>query len=723
MPLVVLRFVFSRAAHSMSADGQLAGSAALVSSAAPTSFSESDGSLSHSRVASLSAAPRSAVDEDGAPLLVPGTQVAATAVIASSPSPQPLLPLDDASPSTPAPSRPSSALTPPQSLPAARTLSSATAASGHSVAHSSDALNTSDSGLHLSGEKPVRSLTGSLQPTPSMPASRHLSRQSSNSDAPLPSRSNSVQAHPDAARVLRLTNEALSLRKQSLRHAAGSLTPPQSIDDVNTLRALLAFQNKEIAAYKQQITTLTTDNNRLAAEVRAFPHSASEVVRTISSLREERSRMDGRIRALESEKKVWAQQMRNLHGEMNSMEREWIKDRQRLEEAVRREEERNERLMAEWDGREERLNALVRERKREADEHDKLKADMRDVEKRLEHAQAEYTRLVNAWREERLMGSEVEGRLRGEVYARLFAVLREVADKEAESRGWEREMGRKRAVQAGVEELERRFLHLLAAVSERDELLNRLREDNRRLLAMMQDESVARVRSMQLLGGNSAGRIATTTPAPTSPPPHVDRGHLNFSSDSSVSALSSFRVHPQSVVAQAPVVRPVPFPAFDSRPAASAADGVQSASGSHGLHPTFQAHSFPQRPTAATAGGSDAATNSPGAATIVRISLPTFAPALSSSQSSPVATNSTDSSSTHTMTALSAPPHSALLSPAAAVAAVKSPASSFLSAFFASAAASLTSKAEQQQHSWSSGGGARSTQQTEEGSIGHVTGE
>ena len=83
-----------------------------------------------------------------------------------------------------------------------------------------------------------------------------------------------------------------------------------------------------------------------------------------------------------------------------------------------------------------------------------LAEHMRDLERRLDHAQAEYAKLVSAWREERLMGSEVEGRLRGEVYTRLFAVTREVAQKEAESREWEREMGRKRQVQAGVEELE-----------------------------------------------------------------------------------------------------------------------------------------------------------------------------------------------------------------------------------------------------------------------------
>ena len=709
---------------SMSVDAQSAASAATLSlaaaAAAAAAAADEDSSLSHTRVASLSQAHRKdGAEDDSVLLLVPGTNVVATSIVAPPPSPQPLLPFDDAAPSTPVPSRPSSALTPPLTLPAARTLSSIAASSSSSLSAATavhEALNSSDSGLHLSGEKPVRSLTGTLQPTPApVPISRQLSRQSSNSDAPLPTRSTSVQP-ADVARVLRVTNEALSLRKQSLRHAAGSMTPPQPIDDVSTLRALLAFQNKEIAAYKQQITTLTTDNNRLAAELRAFPHSASEVNRVLSSLREERSRMDARIRALEGEKKVWAQQMRNLHGEMNSMEREWIKDRQRLEEAVRREEERNERLMADWDDREERIGALLRERKRETDEHDKLKADMRDVERRLEHAQAEYGRLVSAWREERLMGTEVEGRLRGEVYARLFGVMREVANKEAESREWEREMGRKKEVQLGVDELERRYVQLLAAVAERDELLSRLREDNRRLLAMMRHDSVARVRSMQLLDGSGSVRSAATAHPTTmhSTPRAVYPKPGNSHSGMSAVAVSSG--HP---------ITPSTFPSWaeleHKDAAVAAADEAQLAQHAHNSQRASTASSQAQRrwPAAALADGG----HSTGEAATLRTSLPTSpsnAPPSSSSSSSspsPVAGMSTAHRSSHiadgmtdstvsgassggSSTGMRAPPTLLLTAPSTSTSASASPASmksptSFLSAFFASAAAALIPNSDQ----------------------------
>ena len=612
------------------------------------------------------------MEDDGAVLLVPGTHVAATAVIAAPPSPQPLQ-TDDAAPSTPTiPSRPSSALTAPLALPAARTFSStATSASSFTSPTSHDALNTSDNGLHLSGEKPVRSVTGSLQPTPSVPVSRQLSRQSSSSDAPLPSRSVSAQPQQDSARVLRVTNEALSLRKQSLRHAVGSMTPPQPIEDVHTLRALLAFQNKEIAAYKQQITTLTTDNNRLAAEVRAFPHSASEVNRVISSLREERSRMEGRIRALDGDKKVWAAQMRHLHQEMNGMEREWIKDRQRLEEAVRREEERNERLMAEWDDREERINGLLRERKREQDELDKLRTDLRDMEKRLEHSQAEYARLVSAWREERLLGVEVEGRLRGEVYARLFAVMREVVQKEAESAEWEREMGRKRDVQAGVEELEKRYMTLINAVSERDELINRLREDTRRLVTIMQEDSAVRVRSFQVVDDNNPGN----TPGVSRSMQSAYNGVSN-NNNNNVTAPSA-RVAQHAAV-NSVHVKPLPFPSLDPAVTTHLTSAQQHAPLSS--HPPPSPYSMPSPPLA-------------GSAT---------QPGNQSLNSTQINSNSLSSTTTATST-LSIPPlstatgcpsTSASASPSPA--ALKSP-TAYLSAFFSSAASSLiASRAEQQ---------------------------
>ena len=697
----------------MSTDG-LQIQAALASSAS-SSASDSDGSLSHSRVGSLSAAQRkeAAVEgDDGAQLLVPGTHVTATSIITPSASLQPLpSPADDitAAPSipTPIPSRPSSALTPPLSLslPAARTFSS-TANSAASIAalNGHDALNTSDSGLHLSGEKPQRSVTGSLQPTPPVPVSRQLSRQSSNSDAPLPSRPSSSQPQ-DAARVLRVTNEALSLRKQSLRHAAGSMTPPQPIEDVNTLRALLAFQNKEIGAYKQQITTLTTDNNRLAAEVRAFPHSASEVNRVISSMREERTRMDARIRALESDKKVWATQMRSLHSEMNNIEREWVKDRQRLEEAVRREEERNERLMAEWDNREERLAGLLRERKREAEEMERLKAELHDTEKRLEQSQAGYARLLAAWREERLMGSEVEGRLRGEVYARLFAVMREVADKEAESMEWEREMGRKKQVQAGVEELERRYTALMEAVSQRDELISRLREDNRRLIAMMQEDSAVKVRTMQTLDTDGLGRSA----GPSRAPPARESHHT---------------VH----------LRPVPFPSLETavkaaQPNSAQPSAAQPVASSFHFQPPPHIAVTEANTATATAGHEDANAARAQQPSTSSMSSPLAAGAATHRSGQQPADDAQAGSHTATTATLSIPPRLYTASPSASGTASASPAAlksstAYLSAFFSSAAANLLNKAEQPAGSAAStprhnGGGGRSGQQQQEAEGGH----
>ena len=698
----------------MSADG--------LPAASPPSLSQpvdGDGLLSHTRGPSLGQpGHRSAnvADDDGSALLVPGTSVVATTLLTPPPSPQPPLPPDDAASTAATPPRPTSA-TPPFTLPNARTLSSTAASASLSLSAGGhgDALNTSDSGLQLSGEKPMRSLTGSLQPAPSAPSvslSRQLSRQSSSSDAPLPSRSSTYQSQyqsgdSTAARVLRVTNEALSLRKQSLRHAAGSLLPTAPIEDVNTLRALLSFQNAEIASYKQQITQLTQDNNRLAAEVRAFPHSASEVTRVINSLREERTRMDGRIRALEAEKKVWAGQMRNLHGEMNSMEREWIKDRQRLEEAVRREEERNERLVNDWDEREERMNALVRERKREQEELDRCRAEGREMERRLEHAQAENARVVNAWREERLMGSEVEGRVRGEAYSRLFSVLREVAAKEAESREWEREMGRKREVQAGVEELERRYVQLLAAVDARDELLGRLREDNRRLLSMMRDESEARARSMRAAKDDSREDYTASSASPQ------QRGL-------------------QHVGGHTDALRPLPFPSLDSEhePLRPAAYGVQpsvsqpSQPQSATMQQAYQRFASP--PLVATLDGSSgtmagAAGNllTAAAAHSARAPLPTSAPTLSSSTSQPRNTlttvfraapaqadgeveDSTDHSSGRTILTLPSP-SAAPASASVSLASLRSP-TAYLSAFFASAAATLASpkteqSASQQPHS------------------------
>ena len=682
----------------MSPDSLLAVSSPSLSQAV-----DSDGPLSQPRVASLSQpGHRSAgvAEDDGSALLVPGTSVVATTLLTPPSSPQPPLPLDDVVTSAATPPRPTSA-TPPFTLPNARTLSSTAASASSSLSSGGhgDALNSSDSGLHLSGEKPVRSLTGSLQPAPSAPSvslSRQLSRQSSNSDAPLPSRSSTYQSQyhsgdSTTARVLRVTNEALSLRKQSLRHAAGSLLPTAPIEDVATLRALLSFQNAEIASYKQQITQLTQDNNRLAAEVRAFPHSASEVTRVINSLREERTRMDGRIRALEAEKKVWAGQMRNLHGEMNSMEREWIKDRQRLEEAVRREEERNERLVNDWDEREERMNALARERKREQEELDRCRAEGRELERRLEHAQAEYARVVNAWREERLMGSEVEGRVRGEAYSRLFRVLREVAAKEAESREWEREMGRKREVQAGVEELERRYVQLLAAVDARDELLGRLREDNRRLLSLMRDESEARAKAMRAVEGDRREQY-TATAAPSQ-----QRGlqHAGGHTDA---------------------LRPLPFPLLDSeqelpRPAGHALQpSVTEASQSQPNATQLAYQRFAPPPLVAAFDGTSGVMAGPvGEST--RAQLPTSAPTLSSSTSQlrstltaskraasaqggdEVEDSSDQPSGRATLTLPS--PSAAPASASASLASLRSP-TAYLSAFFASAAATLVSpRAEQ----------------------------
>ena len=685
----------------MSLDVQQSSFSAPVGASAAA---DGDSSLSHTRVASLSQLHRRDAAEDDSVLLVPGTHVVASTIVAPPPSP---LPVDDSSPHAPTVSRPSSALAASFTLPAARSLSS-------TAASSFDALNTSDGGVQLSGEKPVRSLTGSLQPTASVPTSRQLSRQSSNSDATLPTRSSSVQPY-DSARVLRVTNEALSLRKQSLRHAAGSLAPQQPIEDVNTLRALLSFQNKEIAAYKQQITTLTTDNNRLAAEVRAFPHSASEVNRVISSLREERTRMDGRIRALEGEKKVWAQQMRNLHGEMNSMEREWIKDRQRLEEAVRREEERNERLMADWDDREERMDAMARERKREVDEHDRLKVDIRVLEKRLEVAQAEYARVVNAWREERMMGSEVEGRLRGEVYSRLFAVLREVAEKEAESREWEREMGRKREVQVGVEEMERRYVRLLAAVGERDELLNRLQEDNRRLLAIMQDESRMRVRSMQSIHSSNVGRTADTSPqqmmSPAAAPAASHR--IYDASHSSGAALSSSNVAQSTSVSNVLRMAVTSPPFANHKSADVVGESALPLNASSSAQRTGTDQSQLQRlPSAA---GDGAAVAGPISAVVnSRTLFPTSALLSFSSPSPPAAVSTTQPNGrvldvvAESSASIRQP--TLLASPASAPQPLKSP-TSFLSAFFTSAAATLTTG-----NSGGGGNGNSSGQQAEEDS-------
>ena len=413
-------------------------------------------------------------------------------------------------PSTPPPLRPSSAAFPPPAV-RATTL----------IPHSSDSYSP-DGGLHHSGEKraSVYTSTSSINP-PTAPPSRPPSRQLSTSDAPLPVRATSLLQpsssssqppsssisisepkrysvlSPPPDRPLKVTNEALSLRKQSLRHppTSSSSTPPLPLSqpsettDLSLLHRHVAFQDAEIASYKRQILALTSESARLAAELRAYPHSAAEVMRLLASLRGEVKGLEGRVGVLMGEKKVWGVKMKNFHAEMSHMEREYIKDRQRLEEALRREEERGERMRVEWEGREEKMQAMARERRREAEELEDMRGEARDMERRWMDVQAEYERMMAAWTEERTVRQEVEGRMKGEAYTTLFHLIKQVGEYERKSREWEREMGRREQLQRGLEELERRYTQAIDAVQERDGHIQQLRHDNTRLVTLLHEES------------------------------------------------------------------------------------------------------------------------------------------------------------------------------------------------------------------------------------------
>ena len=432
-------------------------------------------------------------------------------------------PLDDA-PHTPQPSTPVSARTsflPPP--PAIR------AASAHTSY--ADAYTTSpDNGLHHSGEKRVAAASTS--------SSRPPSRQMSTSDAaltlrslpaPPSSSSSSISISPErpgpSERLIKVTTEALSLRKQSLRHPAPSSAASTSqasldVSDLHTLRALITFQNKEIASYKNQILTLTSENTRLAAELRAYPHSAAEVARLLSSLRGEVKGLEGRVSVLMGEKKVWSVQMKNFHAEMSHMEKEWIKDRARLEEQLARAEERNERMLVEWEEREDKMSQLTRERRREQDDLDRARAEAREAERRWTELQEEHDRLLRAWREERVSQTEAEGRMKGAMYVRLFRLMQEVSEKERASEQWDREMGRREQVQRGVEELERRYLALIDGVRERDAAIERLTRDNERLASVLLEESAKGLAWFQHAAATTqpGPASATSSATPISPP-------------------------------------------------------------------------------------------------------------------------------------------------------------------------------------------------------------
>ena len=620
-------------------------------------------------------------------------------------SPQPL---------TPPPSRSTPSIPPPPAL-RASTLTS----------YLSDAHNTSpDNGLHHSGEKRAPASSYSAAPS-TAPPSRPPSRQLSTSDAPIPIRSTSGQQlsaaaaqagvvisepkrgysvlSPPTDRPLKVTNEALSLRKQSLRHPPTSSSTPLSLAhpsdtaDVSLLHRHIAFQDQEASAYKKQILSLTSENTRLAAELRAYPHSAAEMVRLLSSLRGEVKGLEGRVGVLMGEKKVWGVKMKNFHAEMSHMEREYIKDRQRLEEALRREEERGERMRLEWEGREDKMQAMMRERRREQEELDAMRLEAREMERRWVEVQGEYERMMAAWREERVTRQEVEGTMKGEMYSTLFALIKQVGEYERRSREWEREMGRREQLQRGLEELERRYTRCIDAVQERDRAIEQLREDNRRLIALLQEESRRGLTWYQqgpaganaVHSGSAAAsggvemRSPTLQPSPSpqvgqppthhTPAPYGRRrsGSLNPSSMSSLPFPSLVEGHEvelprasSAAAAALPVPAPLPSPSSTPPPP----DALPS------RHPSLSSSSsVPNLNSAATS------TKAGGDAELEEMRL--------SSLTVPTSSASTLSSSTSPSTASSSSSSSA---PASVRSAVLTSPSSYLSAFLTSASQSIT---------------------------------
>ena len=451
-----------------------------------------------------------------------------------------------------------------------------------------------------------------------------------------------------ADRPVKVTTEALSLRKQSLRHpSTGSGSSSSSatggvsaadISDVTTLRALVAFQNREAASYKAQILSLTSENTKLAAELRAFPHSAAEVTRLLSSLRAEVKGLEGRVSVLQGEKRVWGVQMRNFHAEMSHMEKEWMRDRQRLEEAVRREEERNERMMIEWEAREEKMQQMQRDRRREQDEHQRLLSHAQAMERRLTSLQSEYTRVMAAWREERSNQQEVEGRMKSEMYVRLFALMKEVKEKERESQRWEAEMGGREDVRRGVEEMERRYLALMQGVRERDDLIAALKDDNSRLLQLVEDSSRAQ---------HWTAAVAPSVAASSHPPAAAQ--HLPFPP-----AAFSLPAAPPPLPSPPPPAPAAAVPAAASTapsisapvfPSAAARVGPRSGS----FHSTLPAVPFPSlQEELSSDSSSDSAV----------VSLPADAPSLSSSTSLPSLSSALQAASSPSASLASSPPSS-----------------------------------------------------------------